>query len=62
MVGWMTVRAERKQRGGRYWVAYRRQRGQLRKVYLGRSSALTAISLERAARRLWGKEEHATNE
>ena len=41
IVGFMSVRKERKQRGGAYWVAYRRQGRQLRKVYLGRSSSVT---------------------
>src|SRR5439155_1007661 len=35
IAGFMTVRKEQRQRGGTYWVAYRRCRGQLRKVYLG---------------------------
>lgn len=32
-VGFMTVRKERRARGGSYWVAYRRIGGQLRKIY-----------------------------
>lgn len=30
--GFMTVRKERRQRGGAYWVVYRRQGSRLRKV------------------------------
>src|SRR5579859_2279837 len=41
----LTVRKERRQRGGVYWVAYRRQQGQLHKVYLGRTCTLTKARL-----------------
>lgn len=41
----LTVRKERRQRGGVYWVAYRRQQGQLHKVYLGRTPTLTKARL-----------------
>src|SRR5579884_3068524 len=37
----LTVRKERRQRGGAYWTAYRHVGGRLRKVYLGRSAAVT---------------------
>lgn len=40
--GFMTVRKERRKRGGAYWSAYRRQGRRLRKLYLGTSSSLTA--------------------
>jgi LuxR family maltose regulon positive regulatory protein len=56
IVGWMTVRKERRQRGGHYWVAYRRHSGQVRKVYIGSSGAVTAQRLEAIAYRLEGKE------
>ena len=49
IVGFMTVRKERRARGGTYWVAYRRTRGQVRKVYLGRSVKLTHQTLEQQA-------------
>jgi len=49
MVGVMTVRKECRRRGGAYWVAYRRQAGRLRKVYLGVSAAITRDCLERTA-------------
>ncbi len=35
IVGFMTVRKEVRQRGGSYWTVYRRQRGRVRKVYVG---------------------------
>jgi len=49
IAGFMTVRKEQRQRGGAYWVAYRRCRGQLRKVYLGRAATLTQARLEMTA-------------
>jgi len=45
IVGFVTVRKERRQRGGAYWVAYRRIDGQLRKAYLGAAQAVTAERL-----------------
>lgn len=39
--GRFTVRKERKQRGGVYWIAYRKVRGKLHNRYLGRSADLT---------------------
>jgi hypothetical protein len=50
--GFMTVRKERRQRGGTYWSVYRRQNRRLRKLYLGASSALTYRCLEEIAARL----------
>lgn len=50
-VGWMTVRKEPRDRGGRYWVAYRRCQGRVRKIYLGSSSCLTHERLEILAQR-----------
>lgn len=47
--GWITVRKERRQRGGSYWTAYRRQGPQLCKIYLGPSSRLTQARLEAVA-------------
>ena len=49
IAGCMTVRRERRQRGGGYWVAYRRCRGELRKAYLGASERLTQACLDRLA-------------
>ncbi len=47
--GHLTVRQERKQRGGTYWYAYRRQGNRLAKRYLGRTSELTLAHLEEVA-------------
>lgn len=47
--GFMTVRKERRARGGFYWTAYWRVRGRLRKVYLGPASAVTAPRLRAIA-------------
>jgi hypothetical protein len=47
--GFMTVRKERRQRGGSYWTVYRRQGRRLRKIYLGPSSRLTQARLEAVA-------------
>lgn len=49
IAGFMTVRKERRQRGGVYWVAYHRCQGQLRKVYLGAPSRLTQACLDQLA-------------
>jgi hypothetical protein len=56
IVGFLTVRKEQRQRGGGYWVAYRRIGRQLHKVYIGSSGTVTAQRLEAIARRLGGKE------
>lgn len=56
-MGRMTVRKERRMRGGAYWTAYRRTGGGLRKVYLGRSQTLTQARLEAIAHLL-----HAAND
>jgi LuxR family transcriptional regulator, maltose regulon positive regulatory protein len=39
--GDFTARKERKQRGQRYWVAYRQAHGRLHKAYLGKPEVLT---------------------
>jgi LuxR family maltose regulon positive regulatory protein len=49
-VGRLTVRRERRGRGGHYWIAYQRHKGHLRKVYLGGSATVTAARLEDIAR------------
>jgi len=49
IVGFMTVRKERKQRGYQYWSAYRRRNGRLRKRYLGASRSVTHARLEAIA-------------
>ena len=45
IVGFMTVRKERRKRGGQYWIAYRRCQGQVRRAYLGASRQLTRACL-----------------
>jgi hypothetical protein len=52
IVGVMTVRKERRVRGGAYWTVYRRGPGHLHKVYLGRTSAVTHARLEAIAQLL----------
>lgn len=49
IAGFMTVRKERRARGGSYWTAYWRVAGRLRKVYLGRTNALTDARLQAVA-------------
>lgn len=49
--GWMTVRKERRVRGSQYWVAYRRNGGRLRKIYLGQSGQVTQGQLAGTADR-----------
>jgi len=56
IVGFMTVRKERRQRGSAYWVAYRRVDGQVRKGYLGCSAAVTTQHLHAMGCRLHGTE------
>jgi hypothetical protein len=51
IVGWLTVRKERKQRGHQYWSAYRRWSGRLRKCYVGPSRQVTLARLEAIAER-----------
>jgi LuxR family maltose regulon positive regulatory protein len=49
IVGFMTVRKERRQRGGEYWTAFRRNGTRVGKRYLGRASAVTAARLDTVA-------------
>jgi hypothetical protein len=51
--GFMTVRKDRRQRGGWYWSVYRRSGGHIRRIYLGRSAALTQDRLEAIAQTFW---------
>src|SRR5918998_1394089 len=57
IAGFMTVRKERRQRGGVYWVAYRRCQGHVRKVYLGATSRLTQACLDQVAQTLLAAEQ-----
>ena len=45
IAGFLTVRKERRQRGGSYWTAYGRRGGRLCKVYLGPATAVTTARL-----------------
>ena len=49
IVGFMTVRKERKQRGYSYWSAYRRRNGRLQKRYVGSSRQVTQTRLDAVA-------------
>jgi LuxR family maltose regulon positive regulatory protein len=53
--GFMTVRKERRQRGGAYWTAYRRHGRRVRKIYLGPSASLTEARLVAVAARLYDR-------
>lgn len=50
--GFLTIRKERRQRGGDYWTAYRRHGRRLHKHYVGRSHSLTQARLAEVACRL----------
>ena len=54
IVGFMTVRKERRQRGGMYWAVFRRCGRQVRKIYVGRSSMVTQARLHAIAEMLRG--------
>ena len=47
--GVFTAHHERRQRGGSYWIAYRRRAGVLRRVHLGKPDHLTLARLEQVA-------------
>jgi len=47
--GSFTAHHERRQRGGSYWIAYRRRAGVLRRVHLGKPDRLTLDRLEHVA-------------
>jgi len=49
IIGFMTVRKERNQRGRLYWSAYRGQQGRLRKRYLGATRRVTQARLNAVA-------------
>ncbi len=53
-LGTFTARRER-QRNGWYWYAYRRSKGKLHKVYLGRTEELTLERMKVAAAALHGQ-------
>lgn len=45
-IGTFTAHRERRQRGGAYWIAYRRRAGVLHRVHLGKPDRLTPDQLE----------------
>ena len=47
--GTFTAHCEHRQRGGIYWIAYRRHHGRLTRSYLGKSDQLTVERLVNAA-------------
>lgn len=53
LIGFVTVRKETRQRGGQYWVAFRRMDGRLQKRYLGAHERLTAAGLAAVVGSLW---------
>jgi len=52
--GFMTVRKDRRRRGSAYWSVFRRAGGGMRRVYIGRSVAVTGARLQAIARTLCG--------
>src|SRR6266566_1874709 len=54
IVGFMTVRKERRQRGGMYWSVFRRCGRRVRKIYLGQSTTVTQARLQAIAEALRG--------
>ncbi len=47
--GTFTAHRERRQRGGQYWIAYRRRAGILRRQHLGKAPQLTLERLQAVA-------------
>jgi len=52
IVGFLTVRKERRRQGRSYWWIFRRSQGRVRKIYLGRSATVTALRLEAISRQV----------
>ena len=48
-LGVFTAHCERRLRGGRYWIAYRRRLGRLHRAHLGKPDLLTPDRLEATA-------------
>ena len=46
LLGGFTAHCELRRRGGRYWIAYRRKAGVLRRVHLGKAHHLTRQRLD----------------
>src|SRR5436305_9812765 len=49
IIGFMTVRKDRRQRGSAYWSVFRRGGGGMQRVYIGRSVAVTGARLQAIA-------------
>lgn len=49
IIGFMTVRKDRRQRGSAYWSVFRRGGNRMRRVYVGRSVAVTQARLSAIA-------------
>jgi hypothetical protein len=45
-LGSFTAHCEKRQRGGCYWIAYRRRAGVLHRIHLGKSDGLTRQRLD----------------
>ncbi len=54
----MTVRKERRQRGGAYWSVYWHVGGRMRKAYVGRAAAVTDARLRAIAADLLASVQH----
>lgn len=52
IAGFMTVRKDRRQRGGWYWSVFRRQGSRMRRFYLGGAAQVTAARLAGIAQQL----------
>jgi hypothetical protein len=50
IVGFMTVRKERREPGRSYWSVYRRAGRGMRRIYLGKSATVTQQRLDQMAR------------
>jgi LuxR family maltose regulon positive regulatory protein len=48
-LGTFTAHREQRQRGGRYWIAYRRRNGRLHRSHLGKPDQLTVQRLNDTA-------------
>ena len=62
IVGFLTVRKEGRQRGGKYWRVYRRSQGRVRKFYLGAAQQVTRARLVGIVRTVLAEREHCTEE
>lgn len=52
IAGFMTVRKDRRERGGWYWSVFRRQGSRMRRFYLGCAEQVTAARLAGIAQQL----------